>query len=848
MLLSFLLANAQIREEIKFENGIVAYMVKDGEYWGVENSAGATIVPKIYRKLSYFGNIICGYERKDTKDKNATTIYDFHGSIKVPETEGLSFVEFKYLNGQCIISAELKGKNMIGCVLDENGDFLYLYKQYFDSDGFIYLKNEIADTIVVEPGQFHTYSFKLEGDVIIGSVMHRKCAMNLDGSFIIPPILYESITPYGFNKRTEGFIVRTSGGGSTPKGFAGFYDRNGKCIIQANRFVDVWPQNNGSFEVKKDGKAGIADSRGNLMFMTKYRDINAFKKNGEWYLETSLGPGERGIMNLNGKIIKEPKPVNHRFEFKSFDLNYIKIQNNGLYGLLGDSNHKLLQCEYDYIYTQTDIPGFRLEKNGYTGFAMPNGKIIISCDRYNNIESIKDEANLRSDYEYFKVELNGKYGLCDINGCEIIRPLYDDILIRKKKIVANVGIYEGILDFQGNIIIPFMYSSIKPFKDDIYSVNLHGKCGLCEKGGKIIIPPLYTSISHVEGMLAGPYKEIYRVQDGLTEGIYTLDGHLIFPASLYKDVTIHKRNLLETRFNVDWYIEAKNDRDDILYYDLNGKLLYESHNNIMFEDYSRQGDQEFNIGNYKKAIEKYNKALEIRQESYTFYKIGQALYAQGKYKDAIKRLNECISLSKSQYIKNVASDLIIDCERCQKQKRQRRANLWLGILGSFVDVATTVVLTNEVIHNWNSNNGFTSEKKSIIRDKNLDYLLDPRFAAMQVQQQNWNEYLQMTNGGTTMSYEEWYAIKAQAWAESQKSESDNFTNTSISSSSNSSYSNNKTVSGGKNCRQCAGTGNCKTCTGRGWYYNPLDLRKQVLCPNCHNHDGKCTFCGGKGSN
>ena len=92
--------------------------------------------------------------------------------------------------------------------------------------------------------------------------------------------------------------------------------------------------------------------------------------------------------------------------------------------------------------------------------------------------------------------------------------------------------------------------------------------------------------------------------------------------------------------------------------------------------------------------------------------------------------------------------------------------------GSALNVATTIVQTNTAIHNYNTNNSsIASGNGGFRRDTSLDYLLDPRYAMMQVQQQNWNEYLQMTNGGQTMTYEEWYALKAQAWAESQKSES-----------------------------------------------------------------------------
>ncbi len=45
------------------------------------------------------------------------------------------------------------------------------------------------------------------------------------------------------------------------------------------------------------------------------------------------------------------------------------------------------------------------------------------------------------------------------------------------------------------------------------------------------------------------------------------------------------------------------------------------------------------------------------------------------------------------------------------------------------------------------------------------------------------------------------------------------------------------------CPLCKGTGKCSTCSGKGWYKNPL-TGEILVCPNCLNHDGKCTKCHG----
>lgn len=121
--------------------------------------------------------------------------------------------------------------------------------------------------------------------------------------------------------------------------------------------------------------------------------------------------------------------------------------------------------------------------------------------------------------------------------------------------------------------------------------------------------------------------------------------------------------------------------------------------------------------------------------------------------------------------------------------------------------------------------------------RNMDYLLDPNYAAQQVQQQNYQEYMQATNGGKTMTYDEWYAAKANAWAEVQKESR----STSSSTSSSSSYSS-------SSCSLCHGKGTiirdssvplygaentkvyCNTCDKYFWRSTG---HSHVTCPQCH---------------
>lgn len=48
------------------------------------------------------------------------------------------------------------------------------------------------------------------------------------------------------------------------------------------------------------------------------------------------------------------------------------------------------------------------------------------------------------------------------------------------------------------------------------------------------------------------------------------------------------------------------------------------------------------------------------------------------------------------------------------------------------------------------------------------------------------------------------------------------------------------------CPTCYGSGTCQTCNGKGYTGNPYEGGDPMLCPNCRNHNGKCSVCNGTG--
>lgn len=250
------------------------------------------------------------------------------------------------------------------------------------------------------------------------------------------------------------------------------------------------------------------------------------------------------------------------------------------------------------------------------------------------------------------------------------------------------------------------------------------------------------------------------------------------------------------------------------------------------------------MGKYDLALGKSSYLLSQGETGELYYLRGVCHYENGKYKKAIKDLRQArayadLSSSMRENIKEYLSAAEEKREREKEENRQEWASFGSSLLQATA-ITLQAVQNNSVAKVGSYNTGLSHDK---------DYLLDPRYAMLQLQQQYYNEYLQMTNGGQTMTYDEWFQkIKGPALAEQYKLEHSGYTDVGGASEDNtSSHSTGSKTTNGKMCQRCAGTGDCKTCDGKGYYYNSFDLSKKILCPNCqHNHNGRCAACGGTG--
>lgn len=857
------------KKEFHFNDGSTGYFVSDdGKRYGVIDSTNKVIVPQRYGKITCYGDLL--YCKESTfGDKYSCALYYKDGQCKISESDGYTILDFVHSKGKLIATS-----NNPKAVFDSKGNLMYKYKTCKDSNGFLYLINELTDTIVVNPGKY-TGMFTIQQDIIHMWVGNKTGIMELDGTVVIPAIKYGSITP-----SRNGFWVKLSKYGD---GVTGYLDRDGKCIIPAVNYSNVYSLDNGMFEVIADGKASIADSLGNILFSTKYTGLHPVKdEKGNWFYETYLGNG-RGKMSIDGKVISEPQPTVEKKEITKDGITYIEVLGkNGKYGVINNSGKQIIPCDYKMIMYNKDIPGFKLFKNGFQGIADLNGRIIIPCTKYHHVTVAYESSHKKNFPFYYIVDSYGKIGMCDSAGCELVKPQFDDISPNiNGTATAQLGLTKGIVDFTGNVIVPFEYTKISSLNDGTYEVQCFLKRGICNNKGRIVIPPRYTSIKKIS-LKDSNFKQLYKVKDGETIGLYTTQGEMLFPTGLFKNVSLYKKgevlstdpvdkintglmgmlksvggkgsSIDETKFDDNVYIKVFNDFEEgvFYYYDLKGNLICDTRKEKVFDDNFDLGQKEFDKKNYKKAIEYYRKALTVKEDGVTYYNIGAAFYNLNKYKDAIKNLKSCVNSKPRQSVIDDARDLIIDCESMLQQKRERRADIIMGIFGSVLNVASTIILTDAAVKSYNNT----------LSNYELPPSLNPQLyaqnAMVQINAQMEGQKKQFlaqfrNNYRATMGHEPTEIEEMEAYTQFLQSMNATYNSNQPSYSSSesvSSLSNNSSIANGT-----SQTSKCGLCNGTGKIEDSVanfGITDKKWCPECgeyringHYHK-TCPSCKGKG--
>lgn len=326
-----------------------------------------------------------------------------------------------------------------------------------------------------------------------------------------------------------------------------FYINPKNEIVIEGRFdkIDIFSE--GLASVKKDGKFGYINEKGKLVIPLIYDNVDYFRPNGLCAVTIN---GKSGFIDKSGKeIIKIIYPEVHQ---EMFD-RIVIVKNNGKWAFFDNHGNQLSDFIYDKVF-RTDYYDFSKDiftrdqstffKNG-AALVLKNGKYEFLNEKI-ELAFVNNKFDSASVFDAFKnaiVKRNGKYGMIKPSGefkvpfkfdfiepydtahgnyseyynarkgkiysffnknlkkiGESYEPIYNDFSTNNSEIsFKSLKGKFGVVDWQGNEKIPFVYDEALDFKKSDNSIaKKNGKFGVINIYNREIFPFIYDEINELD--------------------------------------------------------------------------------------------------------------------------------------------------------------------------------------------------------------------------------------------------------------------------------------------------------------------------------------------------------------
>ena len=242
-------------------------------------------------------------------------------------------------------------------------------------------------------------------------------------------------------------------------------------------------------------------------------------------------PGKRGYININsGHIIIDAEANDYRKAWVFSD-GLAAVMKDGKIGFINDKNEVVIPLQFDYTDKCRMYDFGYVFHNGYCAMTDADGNLgLIDKNGYWVVEPEYDEIWAPHKSGYRVIVKDSKHGILDSTGTIIYPAEYGYISIIPDGFVLTKGGKQWQVDFEGNIVQPFMF-------DNTYYLNYpigYNECGEIQ----------YAFADFVKYEVMNSYGIMNRIT-----------GEPITPA-IYSDINMLSKELFEVQEydSYDWYL------------------------------------------------------------------------------------------------------------------------------------------------------------------------------------------------------------------------------------------------------------------------------------------------------
>ena len=328
------------------------------------------------------------------------------------------------------------------------------------------------------------------------------------------------------------------------EGGYGYINARNELVIPAE-FSAAADFDRGTARVTKDFKQGLIDTEGNFILRPKYIQISSFDKHGLAVTRYGNDKIRSGIIDLRGNVRSDGF-----LNIMPFYEGRAAVRYKDAYGYINTAGEIVIKPEYSKVGKFSDGRAM-VQKDGQCGYIDAAGNIVVPCIYSKCLDFNEGRAVVYQGYRRGGlIDRSGKViiepsvnRLYDFNnGRGLVRGkdrsfiyiteqarLYDGAYEDARKFQHGVAVVKtdgkwGIINQKGIEIIPPKYDKIENFREGYARVKIKGFSGLTNLSGELIVPPAYEYITY-----AG--DGIFRVEQGDKVGYFDMRGEWVWRLS-----------------------------------------------------------------------------------------------------------------------------------------------------------------------------------------------------------------------------------------------------------------------------------------------------------------------------
>ncbi len=271
-------------------------------------------------------------------------------------------------------------------------------------------------------------------------------------------------------------------------------------------------------------------------------------------------------------IVNIVKNSGEKVEIKNY--SYYTAYENGKFGVINNDGETVIEPSYDEMIAipNNSKPIFICtydvdDENGtYKTKAIneKNEEILTGYDEIEAIDNLDSKQNFWYEDNVLRVSKNGKYGIINFEGQEVLPCEYDEITALKgvtSNFIVKKDDNVGLVNEKGQTIINTEYKNIltleEGYKSEYIVIDANNKYGLISTTGTILIEPKYKGIKYLGS------SNLFAVKKDKTWQLMDTEENKIIIDDEYEDIVEAKSDNIIIKKDGKYGVVTKTNKEKI---------------------------------------------------------------------------------------------------------------------------------------------------------------------------------------------------------------------------------------------------------------------------------------------